>query len=291
MFSVIIPVGPADAELDRLDDLLDSVRAHTGGEEVRIVLIDDAPRPRKLEHYWSHSTIVRTALWDAGVPDRLSAMTAGTIEALKRADGDFALKLDTDALVIGDFTSALRSVFRADSTVGVVGAFERSPDGGQRDWSMWPALIRRATWPIRPLPRAGGRLPRASYRGRQDRAIARNVIRAASSNPAYTLGAHCLGGAYAVSSSLLRHAPGWDWMPWVYSHLGEDVTLGLLCAASGLRMCGMVDQGQPFGVSWKALPADPRSLMERGHSVVHSVKDGPYGSEAELRAWFRAHAR
>jgi len=64
--------------------------------------------------------------------------------------------------------------------------------------------------------------------------------------------------------------------------------LGLLCAAAGFRMRGMVEDGEPFGVVWRGLPAPPADLLDRGFSIVHSVKDGPHGTEAELRAWFRA---
>ena len=64
--------------------------------------------------------------------------------------------------------------------------------------------------------------------------------------------------------------------------------LGLLCGAAGLRMQSAVET---FAVSWKGLPAEPDQLLRRGNSIVHSVKDGPHGSERELREWFRANAR
>ena len=82
-----------------------------------------------------------------------------------------------------------------------------------------------------------------------------------------------------------------DRRPWVQTRLSEDVVLGLLCGAAGLRMQNAVGAAEPFAVSWKGLPAPPEQLLDRGHSIVHSVKDGPHGSERELRAWFRANAR
>jgi hypothetical protein len=291
MFTVYMPVGPDEAELPRLADTLDSLRAHIRHEEVRLALIDDSPLPRDLAGFWEGATVLRNPLWEDGVRDPLSAMTAGTIEALKLADGDFALKLDTDAVVIAPFADAVRSVFCDDRTIGVIGAYDRAAAGGQRDWSIWRKPIRRARWPIRAVRTAGRRLPQLSFVAPADRAAAREVIRAALANPAYSLGAHCLGGSYAVSRSLFARRDLLEWRPWVRTHLGEDVTIGLLCGAAGLRMAGMVGDGEPFGVSWRGLPAGPERLVARGHSIVHSVKDGSHGPEWELRAWFRTHAR
>ncbi|HWF56447.1 MAG TPA: hypothetical protein VG223_17545 [Solirubrobacteraceae bacterium] len=292
-FTVVVPVGPDPAELDRLADLLISLRVcgRDGAHgPPKLVLIDDAPRPRKLERFWSGAAVVRTALWERRAPDPLSAMTAGTIEAMKRAEGEFALKLDTDALVIGPFADALSAAFAADPSLGVLGAYDRSPDGGRRDWSMWPARLRRSTWLVSLAP-AAGRGWRLRVRPRRERVAARAVLAAAGANRSYELGAHCLGGAYAVSRRLLAQASQWDWRPWVGAGLGEDVVVGLYCAAAGLRMGGMVDSGEPFGVNWSGLPAPPPELVERGFGIVHSVKSGRYGTEAGLRAWFRAHTQ
>ncbi len=290
-FSVVIPIGPDERELDRLDDLLDSLRAHTPHGEARVVLIDDCKRPRPLHALCEGAVVVRTALWARGAPDRESAMKAGMIEALKHADGEFAVKLDTDALVIGPFVEAIRSRFAGDRALGLVGAFDRSPGGDLRDWSCWERAILRTTSRVSSSsPRAGG-MPRIGIRLGPERAAARRVLAAARDNPTYTLGAHCLGGAYAVSAALLAHARAWDWRPWVRTGLSEDVTLGLLCGAAGLRMGGMVGDLEPFGVAWKGLPAPPDELVRRGYGIVHSIKDGRYGDEQELRRWFRVHTR
>jgi hypothetical protein len=283
-------VGPGDDEIDRLGDLLRSVRDHSRGENPCIVLVDDAPRARNLRRICPEATVLRTPVWQGRVPDPLTAMTTGTIEAMQRASGDFALKLDTDALVIGRFADAIRAAFAADPILGVVGAYERSPDGGRRDWSMWPTVIRRTTWPLKLPPQRPGQRRHVLLRPRSERVVARRVIQSAVQNPNYQLGAHCLGGAYAVSSRLLAHAPQWDWRTWAQAGLGEDIVIGLLCASAGLRMRGLVECGDPFGVAWKGLPASPAELMDRRYAIVHSLKSGEQGTEEELRAWFRGHA-
>ena len=105
----------------------------------------------------------------------------------------------------------------------------------------------------------------------------------------YQWGAHCLGGAYAASSGLLSRADLLEWKPWVGTWVGEDVMLGVLAHAGGLRIRGDVDPGGTFALAWQNLPLPPERLIEGGYSVVHSVRDQRYGDELQLRAWFRSH--
>jgi hypothetical protein len=287
-YSVVIPVGPGEHELDACRDTLHSLSAHIEGREPHLVLIDDGPEPRPLAKLWSGAEVVRTGAWESGTPDPLSAMTAGMIEGLRRARGSFALKLDTDALVIAPFVEPIRSAFEADPGLGVIGACDRSPGGGIRDWSGWGRPIRRSRWPVRLVRVPDAARRRLAVCPRAVLSHTRRVVRAALANPEYVLGAHCLGGAYAVSEQLLSHALGWQWRPWAQTGLGEDVVLGLYCAAAGLRMRSLVDDGEPFGIRWRGLPGPPDELARRGFSIVHSVKSGSHGTEDELRAWFRA---
>jgi hypothetical protein len=56
-------------------------------------------------------------------------------------------------------------------------------------------------------------------------------------------------------------------------------------------MRSAVGPGEPFGIQHVGLPDAPAALVERGHAIVHSVKDGEHGREDELRAWFRERRR
>ena len=97
------------------------------------------------------------------------------------------------------------------------------------------------------------------------------------------VGAHCLGGAYAVSRSFLDRAD-LRWRPWVGTGLSEDVVVGVLCAAAGLEMRSMTAPGEPFAVAWRGLPGTPQSILDSGHSIVHSVKADTLEQERALRA-------
>jgi len=280
MFSVIVPVGPTATDLQRLSALLESLRRHERPSDIQLILIDDARRARlKAGHTpgWGSMEVVRTPVWKSRRPDGYSAMTAGTICGLRAASPDarFILKLDTDALVIGPFSEQLAQAFAGDPRLGILGSYDRTCTGSTRDWSVWEPALRRAT-------------RRWSLRSPRKAAAARALLDGARASGEYQVGAHCLGGAYAVSAALARRRDLLRWEPWIRTGIGEDVVMGVLCAAAGLRMRSMTAVGEPFGLAHVGLPGSPEWLLERGHSIVHAVKDRDPTIEARLRARLQA---
>ena len=291
MFAVLVPVGPGSAELARLADALDSIRAFEAPGNVHLVLVDDATEARELRvtaDEWASLDVVRTALWDGEVvPDPYSAMVAGTIDGMRAAASRrprFVLKLDTDALAIAPFAAKLSAV-TADPKIGVVGSYTHTCTGAERDWSGWEPKLRRAAARF-----SVGRKPLVRYRRGRDVKDVRRLM-AQARDHGYIPGAHCLGGAYVVGPSLLQRIDLLDWTPWVRTGLGEDVVVGILAAAANLSIRGFVEPGDAFGIAWQELPLAPEDLLSRGYSVIHSVRDQAYGSEAHLRGFFRAHRK
>lgn len=278
---MVIPVGPGDRELARLESLVAELRRHERPSDAALVVIDDAPAARAITPAWPEAEVIRTSLRERGSPDPLSAHVAGTLEALahvRAAGHEFALKLDTDAAVIRPFSAPLREAFCAPG-LGVVGSYDRTATGATRDWSMWRSRIQKADRAVA-VRRAGWRAS-IVHHGRRDREHVRAQRRAAADHA--PIGAHCLGGAYAVSGAFLRSA-ALQWRPWVGTGLGEDVVVGLLCAAAGLRMQSLTAPGQPFALAWRGLPAAPPDLARSGHAIVHSVKAQTDAAERSLRA-------
>jgi len=298
---IVVPVGPGRQELERLSDLLDSVLCCGPGLDA-LVVIDDGEEPRDL-----------LALVPPGLPEPVvlrppkprrpghvfDAMTAGTLSFaawLARADAaDYLVKLDTDALLIGDFRPSLSGAIARQPDVGVWGAhrFNR-PGTAPRDFTVWHRPLRRALAPVALQPHRWRRFPglHVAVHGRALRT--RQFLRAAMSEAdrhGYQRGEHCLGGAYAVTATAARAmlARGYldDPLCTVGSGLGEDVVLGLLARAAGLRLDSLVGPGEAFAVRYRGLLASPEQLVAAGHAIVHSVKDSPYGTEAELRTRFR----
>ncbi|MGH2870369.1 MAG: hypothetical protein ACRDNK_22720 [Solirubrobacteraceae bacterium] len=286
MFAVLIPVGPAPRELDRLRDTLESVQAFEDARQIHLVLVDDGVEPRDLgvaAALWGSLEVIRNRALgrSAGAYD---SMVAGTVNGLKTVAArkpDFVLKLDTDALVIGRVLPSLQ-IALADARVGLVGSYTHTCTGDRRDWSGWIPVLRRAE---RALSLGPGR--RLTYRRARSRHWVHHVLDAARDN-GYELGAHCLGGAYAVGPGLLQRTDLLDFRPWLGTGLGEDVVVGALTFAAGLTVRGLTGRGEPFGLAWQGLPLPPAELIAHGHSVVHSVKDQALGDEQAIRAYFRS---
>jgi hypothetical protein len=288
VFGVIIPVGPGDREIARLHELLAELATHEDRQEVFLAIADDDRQPRSVEVDWPGVLVFRTeARQRGGVLDAYGAMVASTLEGLRicRDRGvDMVVKLDTDAAVIGAFSAKIRAAFRDAPTLGVVGSYDVTSVGGRRDWSVWAARLRRAALPLHLVRAPGGRAS-VRYKSRADRDAVRRLLAAARQHAPE--GAHCLGGAYAVSRPFLDSAE-LDSQRWLDTGLSEDVVVGVLCSALGLRMCSLVGRDQPFALAWRGLPTSPAELARGGHSLVHSVKAETPEAEGEIRAALRS---
>jgi hypothetical protein len=303
----VVPVGPGSLELGRLDDLVESLRVFVPDLDA-LVLVDDAPTPRGLERHvdWDDERldVLRppTAPRSEHAHDRMAAGTL-TFLAWLAAEGrvDYLVKLDTDALVIGDFRPSLEDAIARRPEVGVWGAYRENRLGGERrDFSPFKLPIQLARLPVRPRRSLDGR-----GRLRAEQALAGPAGRArrflvdalaAARRHGYDLGEHCLGGSYAVTlaAALRMGERGYldDPLASYRTRLGEDVVLGILTRACGLELGSLVDPGEAFAVKFRGLLAEPEDLIGAGHAIVHSLKGHPRSDERQLRAAFaRARVR
>lgn len=290
--AVVIPVGPGATELDRLDDTLQSIRSWVPDEA--IIVIDDDSTPRALAHIAPGTEVLRLPGPRAEHPH--DNMTAGSIAALRwlaDSGADYILKLDTDALVIGDYRRSLHGALLRSPDVGVWGAHRENEIGGPaRDFSSYKWALRRSLQPVRVARqgRFGLRVGQAvtGHPGAARRFLA-DAVRTARRN-GYELGEHCLGGAYAVTAQCARRmrAAGYLDDPRVLSgmRISEDVIVSLLAVASGCKLASLVGPGEAFAVRHHGLLAPPLELAARGHSIVHSLKDDGRFSESEIRTFF-----
>lgn len=297
--AAFIPVGPDEAELGRLRDLTESLACFTGGDAT-LVVADDAATPRDLAAHIAWPADRRVSLprtdapaGDAPANDRMTASTLRFIAWLAESDCDYGLKLDTDALIIGDFRPRIERAF-ADGRAGVLGACDRNrPGGAPRDLRGWRRRLVMYCLPVQ-VRLAGGR-PRLVSALSGPLARQRRFLAAAARDArrhGYRLGEHCLGGAYAVSAPAARAlaTAGMLEDPLITAGtgLGEDVVLGLLVRAAGFDLTSLVDLGDPFAVTHEGLPAPPAQLVSDGHAIVHSVRSTDPARERSARAEFAA---
>lgn len=293
-------MGPGEREVERVRDLVESLETFEGGN-YHLVLVDDQPGPARFNRAVPDTVRDRfTEIknprngrgsgWAAGCA---VAVLAGLHELTKRAlPFEFAVKLDTDALVIRPFSQALSRQFASHPEVGMIGTI--------RD----PSLPERGDETVRPLGRAldkllkqftvwratkcGGVTVQIAFWGRFR--LIRDTIRHAFIN-GFRVGEHCYGGGYALSHACVRalHARSLLARPcvWLPTPLVEDMIVSMCVKSVDLALQDGSGREEPFAIRFRGLPDRPENLLARGHSIIHSVKDFGDLKEADVRAYFR----
>jgi hypothetical protein len=309
--AVIVLVGPGEIEVERLRDLVDGFAAW----EPRVgwcVLVDDDLADRRLAEQVSLPGCTIVALRNPrrrSDERRLRPLGPGTLTGLAyvhdRTDAEFALKIDTDAIVIGPFADRVADFLHATPDAGMVGTAGDTCNPANRTaadakFSRTPMVVRALrTWPDPPesarqedsvvVPEFG------SVMTSQLRAFSRvRAHVAAAVRNGYATFEYCQGGAYALSRTMIDRmaAAGYldDVEPWSHFVMGEDVLIGMYTRAVGLRVCELAGEGDPFAIQAGGLPYPPQTLIDRGHSLVHGVKNDRQWPERDIRAFF-ARAR
>jgi hypothetical protein len=109
----------------------------------------------------------------------------------------------------------------------------------------------------------------------------------------YEAGEHVSGGAYAATRTLLDRMFEKKYLAerhcWADSAMSEDVMMGIYARACGLTIEGLAADGETFGVKHVGLPDTPQRLLERGYSVIHSLKNDARFTEDQIREFYREH--
>jgi len=297
-FAVFLPIGPGQNEIDRAADLLDSIRFYEP-QIPWLVFVDDAQEDRQLVKKFSlpkNCTAVSLVnpRRGGGVGDRGGLCVANMVAFSwihEYTDASFVLKMDSDALVISPFAQKIQQAFEISPEVGIIGsAHKLSCNGEKRNvfndgYSMRKLHSPFAVWrePLKP-----GQHIQVSLWGKLK--TIRTHVREAI-NQGYCFGEHCQGGAYAVSIQLIRRMAvrGYlqDPMLWVDVPCCEDVMMGMYARAVGLQLKDFNDKNNIFGIQHVGLADTPNGMLERGYSVIHSIKNDPNFSEEQIRTFYR----
>ncbi|MCS7034141.1 MAG: hypothetical protein NZ561_09115 [Phycisphaerae bacterium] len=304
-FAVLVCVGPKNEELDRVADLLDSVASFESGPAY-FVMVDDGRGDRRLVQRFRfpmNLSPVSLVLDRSGTRGRYllakgicGAVLTGLDWIARHAeDARFVVKLDTDALVIAPFARRIMEFFSGAADVGMIGAFDRTPNGTSRDFSRNAGIMRRLHRPPVEFRSPGALVRWLSERllGGPNAQIVKHISLAVRQG--YCYGEHCLGGAYALSQEVLRRMLKGGMLDvasrWMAIDCPEDVMMGMYVRAVGLRLANCVDENQVFGIRHEGLPFPPRELLSKGYSIIHSIKNDRSCSEQEVRDFFAALRR
>jgi hypothetical protein len=216
---------------------------------------------------------------------------------------DFALIIETDALVVGPFATSVRRFLQRAPDAAMIGTVGQSCKetflpNFERESSLLTAyrLLPSATSEryrklSEPLLLDG--VGPFSLEQRQIFDTIRPHIEVAIRN-GYVSNEFCQGGAQIVTRAMIDRmaAAGYFEHPevWMYLPFPGDQILPMYAWAVGLRMYACTNPGEPFAVQGSGLPYTLEETIARGHSLVHSVKNDSRYTETEIREFFRARA-
>ncbi len=300
-FGVLLAVGPGDREISRTADFLDSLFFHEPVVST-IVLVDDGGCDRRLDDRFERprgcsliSLVNPRARVGIGWGGALcTSVILGLRRLHENTEDSFVLKVDTDSLIIAPFYQSIAGAFQSMREIGIIGSYDRHPNGGARDFTPSGDSMRKmarcvSLWRY---PAIRGHFLQQGVWGRG--AVRRAHIRKALRS-GYVFGEHCQGGGYAISRSLIDRAMERGYLDdpflWQRVTITEDVMLGLYTRAVGLKLHGMTKDGEPFGIQYRGIADTPQRLLERGYSIIHSVKGDKRFTEDEIRSFFRRHRR
>jgi hypothetical protein len=292
-YAIIVPVGPQALEVERLQDLVASIMAYEP-EGLTLVLVDDSTEPRDLANQLALPSSVRAVSLHLKRPFRPEFKSKGVAGAVFTAikwvqantDADFAIKLDTDSLVIGDFIARISAKLEEDASLAKIGAYSLAPDGKTRDWTVHEPHLRQLN------KRIALRRPWKTWAILRDPFLRhfRRLYGTAQSN-GYRDGEHCLGGGYAISRAFMDRLAARGYLDdigiWVNADMPEDVAVGIHVRAVGMQFSNFVGEGEVFGVKHRGLPFPLADLQPRGFGIIHAVKNDPDYSEDEIRLYYR----
>jgi hypothetical protein len=302
-FCAFILLGPDPADLGRIADLADSLFTYEPNV-IAVVIANDSACDGELAERISappgcRVAVLKNPLSRHDFPSLAPNDLMGYSWIYRNLSVNFVMKLDTDALVIAPFSETIEETFSAQPDVGMLGLLSNSCNRSRSSFHadhqlteiVDTAMHLRATlagdeaalrqsldaW----HPGRNGTIP----------GFMRFCERVAPLHDTGFLGEHCNGGAYALSSEMLERMAQrgllFDSPLWTMFPFSEDRMMGLYCALVGLRPADFSNDGEPFGTQSSGLAFPPQELIDRGYSIVHSVKNDPDMGEDSVRRFFQ----
>jgi hypothetical protein len=237
------------------------------------------------------------------IGNRHGALCTSDLLAMRYAyeilNAGFIVKLDSDSLVIGPFARAICDALSTRQSAGIIGTLGNSSN---RDVCSFEAnavlqkLISEALSIAKSSDITSPPVRRrvSKWRIQTDEQVACFLqacqLFAPIADCAFN-GSHCQGGGYAVSEAMLARCSETGFFAdpslWTSLWFDEDEMMGCICAAVGLGCLDFSGRGQVFGVQAIGLAYTPATLVQRGYSIIHSVKNDPCWPESDIREFFR----
>lgn len=306
-FAALIPVGPTAIEASRAAYLIRSILKWEP-EVGWCVLVEDTPAPigiSALSGIPATCQIIELLNPRRGQGgDWRGAVATAKLIALRwvheNTDADFALKIDTDALVIRPFSGAVRHFLLSRPAAGLVGTVGYTCNREIKQmFAEEPQLAKMC----RLLPRAGCSIdvdaqPNFifisncgvfSHERRRVFDRVRPHIQTAIGR-GYRSTEYVHGGASIVTRSMIEAMAVLGYLDspetWISLPIGDEPVMAMYARALGMDICDYSDEGEPFGIQYIGLPYTLETIRARQHCLIHSIKNDRRYTEEQIRNYF-----
>jgi hypothetical protein len=278
----VMPVGPR-ANLEYVLDTVDSIRHNMKAVGLLLGVEEGADELRaKLEAGAPDATVTFVKLpkppgkGGYNTKGKLFLKTARLLrEAVQRSPARAVIKIDDDAIILRPgLEDDIERLLKANPRCGGFGTVRHGFRGPVRKTPMRRALFESTVMWFK------------------DPAVARTIAPLVfgsmlrGKRPSLNVAGMCSGYTRQCIERMVALGL-FDRDELIRSLSQEDRLLSSAAMRLGYDLCDFPVEGNPFGFHWKHLPASPEVLWESGVKVVHSVHDQEYGTEAEIREYFR----
>jgi hypothetical protein len=266
---VAMPVGPNET-LEHLHDTIESVIRYTGPSR-RIVLVNNGGSKgiaKKVVNYFDNILVIQNEFGVGLYSTLYYGITNAIKKVLSEYTFDVCLKMDVDALMIGDNPEDdACKFFKKNPDVGAIGSYIVDCNG----------VLRNNSYHAKPIIKDA---KRSEYM--------HNVLEKAVSY-GYKPGENCQGGAYFISGACIQKMNDegcFDFKDMPKSKVYEEVLFNLFMNSTGYKNADFATDPLPFGIRWLGLPDSPQELIRRKKRIIHSVKFYQSLKQDEIRFYF-----
>lgn len=275
---VVIPVGPNEV-LDYVLDTIDSV-THYMEPDRKIIIVDDTGKDMcvAIQSQVPNLDVVKTPRNHGGHGGLYLTLSLGYLHAYKHYNFKVLLKLDTDALVIGERAEEdAINFFNQHPNVGIIGLYGHGthPDVDDSHHSK-DRLLQESR-------------RKSLLRDPELCLSLRRLLRHARAN-GFRLGDYIFGGSYFMNAECVRRLAEANLLyrkELGRSLLEEDHIFGLLVKSVGIEMADFARGEFPMALEWKGLPCAPHELVAKKKKIIHSTRRWEDLNEADIRRFFR----
>ncbi len=275
---VVIPVGP-NSQVEFIEDTVLSYEYYTK-LSFKVIFADDSQQGigNQLKTLFPAADVITTKKAMGGWAGLYITLSLAFRQAVEQYKFKAVLKLDTDALIIGEAPEKEDlELFALHPNAGIAGQYPNDYLG--KPWNIkWPRqriVNSTRTWKFFRRPMANWQLIKLHNKALKN---------------GYKTGESVFGGAYFMSEAYLISLYENGLLPnytFQSLNLGEDHLFSLLAKANGFMLSGLCGDGLPFGCAWKGLPVSPEKLLADNKKIIHSVRYWEDMKEDDIRSFFK----